>query len=109
MLLGAGGGINRAGKARVGSHKGCSLPPSLPHSYTPAHFFCLPFLFMPMPFILDIHLDVLDLYDVAIPRLLPNNLQRLPLNSLVIALRFHNSYLGVILTIPDMLHQLRIH
>ena len=95
MLLGAGGGINRAGKARVGSHKGCSLPPSLPHSYTPAHFFCLPFLFMPMPFILDVHLDVLDLYDVATSRLLPNNLQRV--NSLVLALRFHNYDLGAIL------------
>ena len=35
---------------------------------------------MPMPFILDVHLDVLDLYDVAISRLLPNNIQRLALN-----------------------------
>ena len=43
---------------------------------------------MPMPFILDVHLDVLDLYDVAISRLLPNNLQRV--NSLVLVLRFHN-------------------
>ena len=62
---------------------------------------------MPMPFILDIHLDVLDLYDVAISRLLPNNLQRV--NSLVLVLRFHNYELGAILTIPDMLHHLRIH
>ena len=95
MLLGAGGGINRAGKARVGSHKGCSLPPSLPHSYTPADFFCLPFIFMPMPFILDVHFDVLDLYDVATSRLLPNNLQRV--NSLALVLRFHNYDLGAIL------------
>ena len=101
------GGINRAGKARVGSHKGCSLPPSLPHSYTPADFFCLHFIFMPMPFILDVHLDVLDLYDVATSRLLPNNLQRV--NSSVLVLRFHNYDLGAILTIPDMLHHLRIH
>ena len=57
-----------------------------------------------MPFILDVHLDVLDLYDVAISRLLPNNLQRVSLNSLVLALRFHNYDLGAILTIPDMLH-----
>ena len=64
---------------------------------------------MPMPFILDVHLDVLDLYDVAISRLLPNNLQRVPSNSLVLQLNFHNSYLGAILTIPDMLHHLRIH
>ena len=63
-----------------------------------------------MPFILDVHLDVLDLYDVAIPRLLPNNLQRVSLNSLLIALlRFHNYDLGSILTIPNMLHHLRIH
>ena len=60
-----------------------------------------------MPFILDVHLDVLDLYDVAISRLLPNNLQRV--NSLVLVLRFHNYELGAILTIPDMLHHLRIH
>ena len=64
---------------------------------------------MPMPFVLDVHLDVLDLYDVAISRLLPNNLQRVSLNSLVLVLGFHNYDLGAILTIPDMLHHLRIH
>ena len=60
-----------------------------------------------MPFILDVHLDVLDLYDVAISRLLPNNLQRV--NSSVLVLRYHNYDLGAILTTPNMLHHLRIH
>ena len=62
-----------------------------------------------MLFILNVHLDVLDLYDLAISRLLPNNLQRVSLNSLVLVLRFHNYDLGAILTIPDMLHHLGIH
>ena len=62
-----------------------------------------------MPFILDVHLDVLDLYDVAISRLLPNNLQRVSLNSLVPVLGFDNYDIGAILTNPDMLHHLRIH